>query len=217
MHTGEEGETQLFKAPMKVYAFDKTEKAWKERGRCIVKLNVTEPPAPKRFEVFSDEVKGRKKKKKSKLSKEKASQATGFKLYEPKKSSSPKPESTTTTSKEDKPNVEAASPNDNDDADKSDSATTTTSEEDVEKEEPEEPKKRARFILRSEGTHNVVLNCYVYKGMPFGHPKGNDRPTGNQVTLITPEGGIWIFKVSFFFFFRLFPRGKEKRGGRGSV
>ena len=43
IETGEEGETTMFQQRAKLYAFDKVEKKWVERGSGTLKLNISEP------------------------------------------------------------------------------------------------------------------------------------------------------------------------------
>ncbi|TGZ82601.1 hypothetical protein EX30DRAFT_347892 [Ascodesmis nigricans] len=134
--TGEEDELTRFKAPMKIYFFDRDAKAWKERGRCTVKLNTSIP--------------------------DKADENDSYGL-------APAP-----------PALESSSQ----DKDEETSTITTT----------EKRKMQARFILRADGTHAVVLNTRIYDGMKFGELNGNE-PSGNTAQFLTADGGMWLFKA----------------------
>jgi Ran-binding protein 3 len=49
-------------------------------------------------------------------------------------------------------------------------------------------KKRARFVMRAEGSHRVVLNSPVQKGSKFGEETG-ERPKGQKFYFLgRPEG-----------------------------
>jgi len=63
----------------------------------------------------------------------------------------------------------------------------TEKEEEGKTEEADQPpktekKKKARFIMRANGTNRLVLNSPVEKHTPFGQPGGNGaKPTGKGI------------------------------------
>jgi hypothetical protein len=60
-----------------------------------------------------------------------------------------------------------------------------TSDDEGEKKGP--IKKRARLIMRTEGTYVVFLNAALFDGM-----KPGDEPTGNQLNLGVMENGVLV-------------------------
>jgi Ran-binding protein 3 len=62
-----------------------------------------------------------------------------------------------------------------------------TSDDDGEGEKKEPVKKRARLIMRTEGTYVVFLNAALFDGM-----KPGDEPTGNQLNLGVMENGVLV-------------------------
>lgn len=62
----------------------------------------------------------------------------------------------------------------------------------VSKEEP----KKARFILRADGTHRLILNAAVTKTLRFGDAQGNE-PKDGQVVFSTPtsDGSLELHRL----------------------
>jgi Ran-binding protein 3 len=116
VETGEEGEKTLFSCRAKIFEFESSEKAWKERGVGLLKLN-----------------------------------ATGL---------------------DDTSDLWAKVP-DGDDSDGS---------------EGTRPQKRARLIMRSDGSLRVVLNVALYKDMKVGDQNGR-MPTDRMVRFLGVEEG----------------------------
>jgi Ran-binding protein 3 len=52
-------------------------------------------------------------------------------------------------------------------------------EEEEEEEEPSALSRKARFILRSDGSHRLVLNTPFTKEMKFGGDATGEKPTGS--------------------------------------
>lgn len=54
-----------------------------------------------------------------------------------------------------------------------------------------EHEKKARFIMRTDGVHRVVLNTPVFKGMKVGSNSGTE-PTGKMITMSAIENGKFL-------------------------
>ena len=54
-----------------------------------------------------------------------------------------------------------------------------------------EHERKARFIMRTEGVHRVVLNTPVFKDMKVGNNEGKE-PTGKMVNLSAIENGKFV-------------------------